>query len=373
MPGAGSGIDYGIDQLISRLPGHPGGRERGSVGGDPGRGAGQAQAAAAERRPGLARAVEWLLPWGARLLRGGYFRRGLERGVCRAIHRAAARGTLYSFAPPPPLRLVAHGRGRFAADEYRFRSPFVSHIVERNDAYLWHYRGDSPGRPLVILNHGTGSFALLPERYFVGRLLAAGLDVVLPAAPGFYRRRCARDLRKEWAATVGAALSAIVQLVHDNVAVESWARRAGYRTVVVSGVGLGGTVAAVLAATTARFDAYVPALAGAHPGRLWLPPRPLARAVHHGALARAGVRHARALARLFDPVAPNRLPPPRSLGRCTVVGLRFDTLVPVGDVRDLAAHWRVVPLLLPRCHVELPAYAQELVAIVAGAAHRAAA
>ena len=31
----------------------------------------------------------------------------------------------------------------------------------------------------------------------------------------------------------------MVQLVHDNVAVESWARAQGYRTVAVSGLGLG--------------------------------------------------------------------------------------------------------------------------------------
>jgi hypothetical protein len=318
----------------------------------------------AAHRPRLLRAVEWLLPWGAWLLRGGYFCDGVERGVCRAIHRAAARGTLYSFAPPPPLKLVAHGRGRWAADEYRFRSPFVSHIAQRNQAYVRHYQCGARHRPLLIVNHGTGSFAALLERYFLGRLLAAGLDVAIPVAPGFYRRRGAGDHRGGWAATVGAALSAMVQLVHDNVAVESWARGRGYRTVAVSGIGLGGTVAAVLAATTARFDAAIPMLAGAHPGRLWLPPRALARAVDRRALARAGVRHARTLVRLFDPVAPVRLPRPRLREHCAVVGLRFDTLVPAADVRDLAAHWRVAPLWLSRCHVELPRCAGELVAIV---------
>jgi hypothetical protein len=215
-------------------------------------------------RPRILRALEWLLPCSARLLRGGYFRRGIERAVCRAIHLAAARGTLYRFGPPPPLTVVARGRGRWGADEYRFRSAFVSHIAERNQAYVRHYRcgarrGGTPpigappiGTPrIVILNHGTGSFATLLESAFIARLLAAGLDVALVAAPGFYRRRPRCDLRRQWATSVGAALSALVQLVHDDVAVEAWARRVGYRTVAVSGIGIGGTVAAVAASASA--------------------------------------------------------------------------------------------------------------------------
>lgn len=314
----------------------------------------------------LVRAAEWLLPWGTRLFHGRYFRAGVERGVCRAIHHAAARGTLYRFAPPPPLALAARGRGQLGADEYRFRSPFVSHLASRNRASLRHYRSRRGAGRLVILNHGTGLFArALLERYVVRRLLAAGIDVAVPVAPGCGGRRSLHDRSLGWAATVGAALSAMVQLVHDTVAVETWARGLGYHTVVVSGVGLGGTVAAVLAATSGRFDACVPMLAGAHPGLLWLPPRTLARAVHRRALARAGVRRGRTLVRLFDPVAPRRLPRPRTARPCAVVGLAFDTLVPPADVEALAAHWGVAPLWLPRCHVELPACGGELAAIVA--------
>jgi hypothetical protein len=106
-------------------------------------------------------------------------------------------------------------------------------------------------------------------------------------------------------------------------------------------------------------------LAGPHPGRLWLPPRTLARAVNRRALARTGVRQRRTLVRLFDPVAPERLPPPRRRHRCAVIGLGFDTLVPAADVRDLALHWRVAPLWLPRCHVELPICAGDLAAVLA--------
>jgi len=330
-----------------------------------------AAGAAVTPRPRRVRLLEWLLPWAARL-RGGYFRYGVERPVCRAIHGAAARGTLYRFAPPPPLTLVRRGRGRWRADEYRFRSPFVSHIAPRNQAYLRHYRSGPRARGIVILNHGSGCFAAFLEGEFIARLLTAGLDVALLAAPGFYRRRHRHDLRRQWAATVGAALSAMVQLVHDDVAVEAWARGLGYRVVAVSGIGIGGTVAAVAASTSARFDACVPMLAGAHPGRLWLPPRILARAVHRRALARAGVRRGRTLARLFDPVAPARFARPQGRRPCTVVGLRADTLVLAADVADLAAHWRVVPVWLPRCHVELPACTGDLAAIVARTVLRAA-
>jgi hypothetical protein len=312
----------------------------------------------------VARAAEWLLPWSARLLHGGYFRRGLDRRTCRAIHRAAADGTLYRFAPPPPLTLAARRRGALRADEYRFRSPFVSHLAERNDAHVRHYAAAGRQR-LVVLNLGGGTSRRLLEHGFVRPLLAAGIDVAVPIVPGLERRRSPGDRRDGWAATVGAALSAIVQLVHDDVALEAWARARGYTAIVVTGLGIGGTVTALLAATTARFDAYVPMLAGAHPGRLWMPPRTLARAVARAAVARAGVHGPRMLARLFDPVAPVRLPAPRRADRCTVVGLRYDTLVPPADVADLAEHWGRVPVWLPRCHVELPRCTAELSTLLA--------
>jgi hypothetical protein len=267
-------------------------------------------------------------------------------------------------------------RGRHPAEEFRFRSPFASHVPERNEAVDRLYRSGRTPRALVVLNHGAGSFATASftgflERWFVGRFLAVGVDVAVPAAPGFHRRRRRGDPHGAWAPSVGAALSAIVQLVHDDVAVEAWARGLGYRIVVAAGLGIGGTVAALLAATTHRFDAYVPIAAGAHPGRLWMPPRLLARAVHRRALARTGVRQPRTLARLFDPVAPTRWPRPRRPQRCTLVGLRYDRVVPALDVRDLAIHWGVRPLWLPRSSVELAACAGEIVAIVVRAARAA--
>jgi hypothetical protein len=194
----------------------------------------------------------------------------------------------------------------------------------------------------------------------------------VPVAPGNGTRRAAEDRRRGWAHTVGAALSAIVQLVHDNVAIEAWARERGYRTVIASGLDVGGTVVAVLAATTACFDGYVPMLAGAHPGRLWLPPRPLARAVYGRALARAGLRSRRSLARLFDPVAPLRLPPPRVRRRCAIVALRADTVVLPGDVHDLAVHWGVRPQWIGGARSDLPAHAQAIAALLARLAAGAA-
>ena len=160
----------------------------------------------------------------------------------------------------------------------------------------------------------------------------------------------------------------IVRRVHDGVAVEAWARQLGYRTVVATGVGIGGTVTALLAATTSRFDACIPILAGTHPGRLWLPPRALARAADHGALARDDVRHPRTLLRLFDPVAPGRLPAPRRREGRGGRRLPARRPVPPADVQALGDHWRVRPIWLDRCHVELPACARTLATIVAHAA-----
>jgi hypothetical protein len=176
-----------------------------------------------------------------------------------------------------------------------------------------------------------------------------------------------RDER-EWARSIGHALATIVRRVHDGVAVEAWARALGYRTVLATGIGIGGTVTALRAATTSRFDGCVPILAGTHPGRLWLPPRALARAADHAALARDDVRQPRTLLRLFDPVAPGRLPAPRKRDGCAVVGFRYDVQVPPADVQALADHWRVRPVWLERSHVELPASARTLATVVAHAA-----
>lgn len=320
-------------------------------------------------RPRLVRAAEWIASRVTRP-RGGYFNAGIERSVCRAIYEAASRQTLYRFAPPPPFRLASVGRG-VHADEYCFRSPFVSHLARRNEGHLRYYRRHGTRHPLLVLNPDWGRFsARVVERTLVRALLAAGFDVAVPTVPGIGRRAAPEDQRAGWAASVGGALSAIVQLVHDDVAIEAWARELGYHAVAASGIGIGGTAAAVLAATTTRFEAYVPMLAGAHPGRLWLAPRPLAGAVATRALARAGVRRRESLARLFDPVAPIRLAAPRARERCAVIGLRFDTVVRADDVRELAHHWNVAPRWLPRARVELPLCARDLARTLSRVAQR---
>ncbi len=322
----------------------------------------------APRRSAIARAIEWTRPYLARARGEGYFADGVDAVACRVIHDHARRQTLYRFAPPPPLRLVVDRDSTAGGETYAFRSPFVSHLRARNDAFVAWHRG-ARGRPLVVFNaldaHVGGRFV---AESLVPALLAGGVDVALPTPPGVGARRAPEDRRRGWAHTVGAALSAIAQLVHDNVAIEAWARERGYRVAVASGIGAGGTVAAVLAATTTRFDAYVPICAGAHPGRAWIPPRPLARAVHGGALGRAGVRDRRALARLFDPVAPIRLPAPRPTQRCALVALRHDTVVPAPDVDDLASHWQRPVQWLPYGRGDLTRRVRELAAAVVRAA-----
>jgi hypothetical protein len=228
---------------------------------------------------------------------------------------------------------------------------------------LQHHRGGRTRGALVVVNRGTGLLADVVARRFAAALVAMGFDVAIPAT---IRGDGAGE--GAWARSIGSALATIVRRVHDGVTVEAWARQLGYRTVIATGVGIGGTVTALLAATTSRFDGCVPVLAGTHPGRLWLPPRALARAADHAALARDDVRHARTLLRLFDPVAPGRLPAPRRRDGSAVVGLRYDTQVPPADVQALANHWRVRAVWLDRCHVELPASTRALATVIAHAA-----
>src|SRR5690606_29550993 len=104
---------------------------------------------------------------------------------------------------------------------------------------------------------------------------------------------------------------------------------------------------------------------------LWLAPRALARAADHEALARDDVRQVRTWLRLFDPIAPGRLAPPRSRAGSAVVGLRYDRHVLPADVQALADHWRVRPVWLERSHVELPLCGRALATVVAHAMRNA--
>ncbi|MCC6764518.1 MAG: hypothetical protein IT293_07625 [Deltaproteobacteria bacterium] len=319
-----------------------------------------APGAVAIGRPTWVRMAERVAPVGARLLGGRHFRGGVDRAACRAVHGAAARGALWAFAPPPCFTRVTRGRGRRPVDVYRGRAPLVHGLASPGDASLRHHRGPGSSRILVVVSRGVGALADLVARRLAGALVRAGFDVAIPMP----------DPRPDggealWARSVGRALVTIVRRVHAGVAAEAWARQLGYRSILATGVGIGGTVTALLAATTSRFDACVPILAGAHPGRLWLPPRGLARAADHAALARDDVRDARTLLRLFDPVAPCRLPAPRRRDGCAVVGLRYDRQVPPRDVQALADHWKVRSVWLERSHVEVPMAVRALATVVA--------
>lgn len=319
-------------------------------------------------RPVWVRMAEGLAPVGARLFGRRHFRGGVDRVACRAVHGAAARGALFGFAPPPHFTRIARGRGRRPVDVYRGRSALVSAVGPTGETYLRHHRGGGTRGTLVVVNRGTGLLADLVARRLAAALVATGFDVAIPTTAS------ADDETRDgdWARSVGSALVTIVRRVHDGAAVETWARQLGYRTVIATGVGIGGTVTALLAATTSRFDGCVPILAGAHPGRLWVAPRALARAADHAALARDDVRQIRTLLRLFDPIAPGRLPAPRQRIGCAVVGLRYDRQVPPADVQALAHHWQIRPVWLARCHVELPLCSRTLATVIAHAARSAA-
>jgi hypothetical protein len=313
-------------------------------------------------RPTWVRVAEHLAPLGARLFGRRHFRGGVDRVACRAVHGAVARGSLFAFAPPPCFTRVARGRGRRPVDVYRGRAPLVHGLGAMGETCLRHHRGSGSRGTLVVMNRGAGLLADAIAARFAAALVDAGFDVAVPSAAGRI------DDDRDWARTVGSALATIVRRVHAGVAVEAWGRQLGYRAVLATGVGIGGTVTALLAATTSRFDGAIPVLAGAHPGRLWLPPRGLARATDHAALARDDVRNARTLLRLFDPVAPVRVPAPWRRAACAVVGLRYDRQVPPTDVQALADHWRVRSVWLDRSHVEVVSCGRALATIVAHAA-----
>ena len=74
-------------------------------------------------RPPWIRLAENLAPVGARFFGRRHFRGGVDRAACRAVHGAAARGSLYAFAPPPYFAPVARGRGRRPVNDPAGASP----------------------------------------------------------------------------------------------------------------------------------------------------------------------------------------------------------------------------------------------------------
>src|SRR5690606_15662658 len=92
-------------------------------------------------RPGWVKVMEALAPLGSRLFGRRHFRAGVDRLACRAVHGAAARGSLFAFAPPPHFVRVAAGRGRRPIDVYRGRAPLVSGLAASGETRLRHHRG----------------------------------------------------------------------------------------------------------------------------------------------------------------------------------------------------------------------------------------
>jgi dienelactone hydrolase len=127
--------------------------------------------------------------------------------------------------------------------------------------------------------------------------------------------------------------------VEEAVAILSWLRRSGHRVVGVSGVSMGGQMAALAAASVSFPLAAIPCLPSRTPASVFLDGL-LSRVVDWPALEHdwgPGARQRLRETLLLGDVCA--LPPPLHPGAAIIVAARRDRYVPLADPRAIQRHW----------------------------------
>ena len=175
-------------------------------------------------------------------------------------------------------------------------------------------------------------------RLFARPLAARGIGSLILENP-FYGSRRAPSCAGKASPTVTAMAIMARATVEEAVAALAWLRRGGHRSLGVSGVSMGGQMAALAAAKVSFPVAAVPCL----------PSRTPASVFTEGLLRRAV--DWRALQLDWGPEARHRLrevllaadvcalPPPLHPGAAIVVAARRDRYVPLRDAEDIHRHW----------------------------------
>jgi hypothetical protein len=271
---------------------------------------------------------------------------------------AACRDAGVVFEPPPSTipTTVMPGRGlreqRGRVELLRFPSPYEPIRVDMRRAYLSHSRNntaraqhwrhdDGPRQTLVVL-HGFGaSPAALNSAFFsLPSFFESGWDVVLFTLP-FHGGRAGRRSPFNGAELFAHGLShfaeAMLQAICDLRVVLDYLDRAGAPRFGITGISLGGYVAALLAAVDARLDFAIPNAAVASIPAImssWFP-------TNLGALMLECVKRVprELLQRSTALHSPLNYVPVLPRERLMVIGGRGDRLAPPEHSEWLWEHW----------------------------------
>jgi dipeptidyl aminopeptidase/acylaminoacyl peptidase len=207
----------------------------------------------------------------------------IERGA------AAFRPTAAEPDVPEPFRLAPavfpfelqrlRDDSRFTVSALRFPSPIASPDPENNTVHAEYFRpadgaagGKPPRRPAVIVLHILGAdFAL--SRYLAARLADAGVAALFVKLPYYGERRPAGTPQRFLSANIDRSMGAMRQGICDVRRAAAWL--AGQPEIDparlgITGVSLGGIVAAVTAAVDPTLNRAVLLLAGGDLARiLW--------------------------------------------------------------------------------------------------------
>jgi dienelactone hydrolase len=293
-------------------------------------------------------------------------RRGMpaiDTSLCRTVlDRQRERGGLdepeRAHPVPPPLEKAvleaASAPGLGAFESLAFESEWQPTEPELRDAWraagesriarAWLWRATGALRPALLLvpGHGGGRVDVDARLTAAARLSRdLDIDVLLPVLP-FHGGRAAPGRAGFLHCDPLWVSAAIGQAVWELRRLAGWLRAQGAPALGVAGVGVGGTLAALLASLDGALACAVPAFAPLSPRSLCAEGRLDAWA------AGAGEDVVEALLSLCSPL---RLAPRAPAAGRLVVGARADRFVPAEETQALAAHWQAPLLWAPGGHV----------------------
>lgn len=239
----------------------------------------------------------------------------------------------------------------------RFESPCADILPgeSRSARLQWiQPENDADDAPLVVHFAATGDEGFLPRRELLAAPLArAGVGSILLENPYYGARRPAGQ--------VGYAVRTLADqfkmneaTIREGLSIVDWIRSEASASPGVTGVSMGGSMAATVGAYAKFPLAIAPCLAPFSPRPAFLE-GVLCGAVDWNELARSyqGAEEIRSfVARTMDLVDLRQVPPPPQPSAAVLVGARFDAYVPAYTVQELHEHWAGSELRwLPAGHV----------------------
>ncbi|WP_181686814.1 alpha/beta fold hydrolase [Halorhabdus salina] len=159
----------------------------------------------------------------------------------RNVHPEAVEPAPVSFGP-------STGRFRTTRTQFRFPSPVTT--AECNETVVgqrWRRAGDGDSKTAVVMLHGAWASGFWAERVLSGPLLDAGADVFVIAQP-YHMERAPPESdysgQQLFSGDIPRTIEGVIQATADTRALIGALHEQGYDHIGLSGISLGGNVAA---------------------------------------------------------------------------------------------------------------------------------